>query len=109
MRVAFASDENKGLESIVSDKFGRAKYFVIVEVEDGDSKLVGVVENPGTEAKSGAGMKAVQKLVEEGVEAVVAGGFGPNALAGLEELGIKHYEAAGLKVSEALEKLFMSS
>lgn len=64
-----------------------------------------IVENPATEAKSGAGIKAVQKLVEEDVDVVVAGGFGPNAMAALDELGIKYVEMAGMKVSDALKKV----
>ena len=105
MRIAFASDEDEGLESVISEKFGRAKYFVIVEAGGEDVRLVRTVVNPGSEAKSGAAMKAVQKLDEEGVDVVVAGAFGPNALAGLDELGIKHYEMSGVRVSEALGKV----
>jgi len=106
LRIAFAVEEDNGLSSVVSEKFGRARYLVIIDVNgEGDVRLAGTVVNPGSEAKSGAAMKTVQKLVKENVDVIVAGAFGPNALAGLEELGIKHYEIAGIKISEALERV----
>ena len=104
-RIAFASEEDKGLDSEVSSRFGRAKYFVIVDVENGEVKQVRAVENPGGAQPSGAGIKAVQKLVDEKVQAAVAGAFGPNSLSALEELGIKHFELSGIPVRDALKKI----
>lgn len=105
MRVAFLSEEDKGMNSIVSNRFGRARYLIIVDLEDGDVKDIRAEINPGSEAKSGAGVKAVQKLIDEGVDAVVAGAFGPNSTAALEEMGIKHVEMSGITIEEALRRL----
>ena len=105
MKVAFASEENKGLASVISSRFGRAKYFVIVDYENDQVKSHKVEVNPGSEAKGGAGIKAVQKLVNERVDVAVAGSFGPNAMTALEEMGIKHVEMSGIAVEQALEKL----
>ena len=105
MKVAFMSEENRGLDSIVSHRFGRAKYMIIVDVENGEVKSVKAELNPGGQAASGAGIKAVQKLVDEGVEAVVAGAFGPNAMTALENMGVKYYQLQGVTVREALGKL----
>jgi len=99
------SEENRGLDSIVSQRFGRAKYMIIVDVENGEVKNIKAELNPGGQAASGAGIKAVQKLVDEGVEAVVAGAFGPNAMTALENIGIKFYQLQGIRVREALGKL----
>ena len=106
VRVAFVCEDDRGIDSEVSSRFARAKYFIIVDAnEDVDHVNTVVAENPATEAKSGAGIKAVQRLVEEGVDVVVAGGFGPNAMAALDELGIRHVEMAEVKVSDALKKV----
>ena len=104
VKIAFACENNKGLDSNISARFGRAPFFAIVEVTNGEVKEVRVIENPGASQPSGAGIRAVQKLVKERVEAVVAGGFGPNALAALEELGIKRVELSGIKVGEAVQR-----
>ncbi len=62
-----------------------------------------MVENSGASARSGAGIKTVQRLLEEGVKVAVAGAFGPNALTALEELGIDTLELSGITAEEALE------
>jgi predicted Fe-Mo cluster-binding NifX family protein len=105
MRIAFTVDEDRGLDSIVSPKFGRAKYFVIVDWDGREVLGVRTIPNPGASASGGAGIKAVQGLVNERVELVVSGGFGPNALAALEELGIGHLELSGVRISDALREV----
>ncbi len=105
VRIAFASESGNGLDSKISVRLGRARYFIIVDVEDGEAKAVRVVENPGATQPGGAGIRAVQKLVDEKVEVAVAGAFGPNALSALEELGIKHVEISGISVGEAVKRV----
>ena len=106
MRIAFASDMDKGLESIVSRKFGRSAYFVIVELDDNKNILkVESIKNPASMAAGGAGIKAVQELVNRSVDIAVAGAFGPNAMAALVETGIKYYTISDVSVKEALEKV----
>ena len=105
MKIAFASSSTGGLNDKVSDKFGRCPTFTIVTVENGKIISVTMVENPGHKAVSGAGIKAVQKLVNEGVDAIVAGNFGPNAEVALHEVGIKTYVVRNLTIREALDKI----
>ena len=105
MKIAFTTGEKGGLDDIVYDKFGRAPTFTIVEVDKEGVKNVRVVKNPGYVASSGAGVKAVQKLVDEGVDAVVSGSFGPNSLVALQEVGIKTVSISGIIVEEALKRV----
>jgi len=105
MKIAFASSSKGGLDDKVSDQFGRCPTFTIVTVESGKIVNVVAVENPGYKAVSGAGIKAVQKLIDEGVDAVVAGNFGPNAEAALYEVGIKVYVMKDLTIKEALDRI----
>lgn len=105
MRIAFVSEEDKGLNSIVSSRFGRDRYFIILDLDGSDIRDLRIEVNPGSEAKSGAGIKAVQKLINERVDVVVAGAFGPNSTAALEEMGIKYVEMSGITVEEALRRL----
>ncbi len=105
VKVGLAVEDDSGLDSRVSSRFGRAPFLAIVELEDGEIGGVRVVENPGASARSGAGIKAVQRLLEEGVRVAVAGAFGPNAMTALEELGIETVELAGVSVEEALQRI----
>ncbi len=105
MRLAFICEDDKGLDSEVSSRFGRAPYLVIVNSNGKDVENVKVLENPGAKARSGAAIKVVQKLINERAEVAVAGAFGPNALAALDEMKIRHFELSGISVREALRKL----
>jgi len=103
MKVAVASLGNN-LEALVSPVFGRAPFFVFVEVENGEIKSFESLANPGVQAVRGAGILAAQSVVNKGAEAVVGGSFGPNAYTLLAQCGIKIYSAFGIKVGEAAIK-----
>ncbi|MGB9709670.1 NifB/NifX family molybdenum-iron cluster-binding protein [Infirmifilum uzonense] len=106
MKVAIATKRG-GLDDEIADRFGRAPTFTIVEIDDTNHEIkrTYVVENPGSIAGSGAGIKAVQKLIEEGVSIAIGPNPGPNALVALESSGIRVYSYVGLKAREALEKV----
>ena len=78
-RVAIATDGNNGLGDVVSNVFGRAKTFTIVDVED--EKIIGVrvLENPALAYAHGAGPIAIKTLVDDGVEVVLANELGIGA------------------------------
>ena len=103
MRIAVSTTEG-GLDDRVSDVFGRAVSFTIVDVEDGDIKSVEVVRNDFAVRGGGAGIAVSQFLADKGVEVVLTGNVGPNALSVLNSAGIKVYRAGGMKVKEAIEK-----
>ncbi|MBW2980515.1 hypothetical protein KY360_03800 [Candidatus Woesearchaeota archaeon] len=102
MKIAISSTEDK-IESLIDQRFGRCKYFLIADVEDKKVKDVKALENEGALQGHGAGIKAAQQIGELGVEAVITGNLGPNATDVLGQLGIKAYHASG-SAKEAIEK-----
>ncbi len=104
MRISFSCDESKGLESRISARFARSKYFIFVDVDDNWSITnVKTMENPAAYAPGGAGVRAAQILHDEGVNVAVAGNFGPNSLVVLNQFNIKAIVVpSGLTVKEAL-------
>jgi len=103
MKVAISTTSG-GLEDKVSEVFGRAESFTIVEVENGEIKNVEVVKNEFAEKEGGVGVSVSQFLVDKGVEVVLTENIGPNALTVLNSAGVKVYRAGGLSVKEAIEK-----
>ncbi|MBD3286896.1 dinitrogenase iron-molybdenum cofactor biosynthesis protein [candidate division WOR-3 bacterium] len=99
MKIAVTSS-GKTIEDNVDERFGRAPYFLIIE----DDK-VEAIENENLTAGGGVGVQTSQMLADKGVEAVIAGNFGPKAFQVLDAAGIKAYSASGKKVSEALDLL----
>jgi predicted Fe-Mo cluster-binding NifX family protein len=101
MKVAISACGDS-LGSKAHDLFGRCNYFVIVDMETGESSSV---KNTSAEASTGAGTAAAQELFNAGVRAVISGKVGPNAYEVLKAAGVAIYLApAGLSVQEVLEK-----
>lgn len=87
------------LAAAADNRFGRCKYFVIVDSEDIDTIVEVVTNSPGT---SGAGPEAVQLLARHGVDVVISGNLGPKAARAIVVAGIKAYQGIGGTVEESL-------
>jgi len=46
LKIAFPTKTHAGLEDVVSEVFGKAKTFTIVDIEDGEVKDLQVIDNP---------------------------------------------------------------
>lgn len=106
MKLAVPTEGDRGVKDVVSNVFGRAETFTVVEISDGSISSVRVVENPAVSYKHGAGPIVVKMLVDMGVTAVAARELGLGASALLEQHNIKTYEVkAGISVEEAVENV----
>ena len=106
MKIAIPTKGDKGLEDLVSDVFGRAKTFTILDIQSGSIAKVEVVRNPAANYKHGAGPIVVKMLTEMNVTIVAAGelGVGPSTL--LEMNKIKRIEVkANIPVEEAFQNI----
>ena len=87
------------LDAALDPAFGRARYFLFV---DSDTGAVEAHENrPGAH---GAGVQAAQLLADRGVEALITGNVGPNALSGLQAAGIPAFPCPAGSADEALAR-----
>lgn len=100
MKVAVTA-QGKELASEVDPRFGRAKYFIVVDTESGE--LTTHDNSQNLNAAQGAGIQAGQNVVELGVEAVITGNVGPKAYATLQAGNVKVYAGAKGSVAKALE------
>ncbi len=84
MRIAVPTNGG-GREDNVAPVFARAPAFYIADVdENGNIVSEKVIQNSAAMAGGGAGPMAVQTLINEGVEAIIAPPqVGPNASGGL--------------------------
>ncbi len=99
MRVAVTST-GPNLDSLVDPRLGRALYFVVV---DPDTMEFEAHPNPGVQMGSGAGITAVQFVTSLGVNCIITGHVGPNALQALQAAGIRILAAPPTTVREAVE------
>jgi len=82
-------------------RFGRCKYFVVVDSESMDFKAL---SNESVIASGGAGIKAAETIANQDVEIVLTGNIGPNAHSTLAAAGIKVFTGASGTIKEAIER-----
>jgi predicted Fe-Mo cluster-binding NifX family protein len=86
----------------VDPRFGRAKYFIVVDTESGEFSVADNSQN--LNASQGAGIQAGKNVADLGVEAVITGHVGPKAFATLQTAQVSVYTDASGTVAEAIEQ-----
>jgi len=100
-RIAFACEEDKGLESEMSMHFGRCPYYIMVEVEGTDVQKVEAVANPFF---NGHVPGAVPEFIKnQNVNVMVAGGMGPKAIDLFQGFGIEVATGVAGRVGNVLQ------
>lgn len=100
MRLCVPTDGEEGLDAHLSERFGRAPVFTLLDTLTG-----GVEAVPNPERSHGHGCCAVTaRLGDWGVEAVACRSVGPNVLASLRALGIEVFVAVGPTVRDLLDQ-----
>ena len=101
MRIAVTA-QGRDLSAPIDPRFGRAKFFVIVDTETGDFSTADNTQN--LNAAQGAGIQAGRNVVELGVKAVITGHVGPKAYTTLQAGGVAIYTGATGTVADAIEQ-----
>ncbi len=85
MKIAISA-EGPTLQDVVDPRFGRAAGFVIYDTE---TKAFEYIDNGTAQtAAQGAGLMAVETVIEAGVKVVLSGYIGPKALEALQAVGL---------------------
>jgi predicted Fe-Mo cluster-binding NifX family protein len=100
--VITSSGDN--LNSSFDLRFGRAAWFCFLNEETGETRFE---VNEYAESQGGAGTKASEKMIENGVTKVISGDFGPKAKELLEKFNIQMVvlQAEENTISEVIAKL----
>jgi len=101
MKVAITS-QGQNLGSQVDPRFGRAKYFMLVDTENEEFSVHDNTQN--LNAAQGAGIQAARTVVDLKATAVITGNVGPKAFATLQAGNVKVYPGASGTVKQALEE-----
>ncbi|MFO7445588.1 MAG: NifB/NifX family molybdenum-iron cluster-binding protein [Ignavibacteriaceae bacterium] len=102
MLIAVSSTGNTP-DSLVSEQFGRCRYFVIVNP---DTMQFEAVSNPGEQMQNGAGPKAAGIIINKGVKVLLTGNVGDKAGEVLKKSMIKTFDGfkSTTKVMEAINQ-----
>lgn len=99
MKIAISATQ-PSLEGEVDPRFGRCRYFIVVDPETTEFETL---ENPNAEAVGGAGVATAQFVASQGVKEIIAGSLGPNAHQVLAAAGIKMLTGISGKIRDVLE------
>lgn len=101
MKVAFPTELDQGLDSMVFEHFGSANFFIVV---DSDTDSMDVIMNQDLNHQHGQ-CQPLKALGGRDIDAVVVGGIGGTAMSGLKNKGKTIYKAVTGSVKKNLELL----
>ncbi|MGB9680147.1 MAG: NifB/NifX family molybdenum-iron cluster-binding protein, partial [Thermoanaerobacteraceae bacterium] len=90
----------KTINAKVDSRFGRAPFFVILDTQTLGYKFI---ENVAAQQSSGAGTKAAEMLINEGIEALISSNLGPNAMSVIKAAKIPVYKSVDGDIKTNLE------
>lgn len=93
---------SKDISSNMDPRFGRAKYFIVVDTDTDEAEAHDNSQN--LNAAQGAGIQAAETVVRLGAGAVVTGNVGPKAFRALNAAGVKMFLAGEGTVADAVRK-----
>jgi Mrp family chromosome partitioning ATPase/predicted Fe-Mo cluster-binding NifX family protein len=100
LRVVVAAEDDRGLDSTVSQHFGRCPYYLLAEISRGRVTSFEVQPNPLCEDHQPGG--APRYIRQLGADAILAGGMGPRAVQMFEQFGIDVATGASGPIGQVL-------
>jgi len=101
MKIAITAT-GKDMSSNVDPRFGRAKYFIVVDTDTNEAVAHDNTQN--LNAAQGAGIQAGETVARLGAAAVISGNVGPKAFRALHAAGIKVFLCEGATAAEAVRR-----
>ena len=101
MKVAFPTEVNQGMGSMVFEHFGSANFFIVV---DSESESMEVIMNQDLDHQHGQ-CQPMKALGGKDIDAVVVGGMGGSAMTKLKNKGKTVFKAVKGSVRENLDLL----
>jgi len=104
-RVVAAVEDNSGLNSRISPRFGRAPFIAFVDLGDGEVKAINIVPNQAANLPGGAGIMVAQWIISAQASDVIAPYLGPNVSMVFSQAGLRVHSIEPLiPLSEALRR-----
>ena len=100
MKVVISAT-GRDLESTVDERFGRCRYFIIVETDDMSYETV---DNVNADLSTSAGIQAASYVANTGAEAVITGNCGPKAMQVFAETNIRIILGQQGTIKDVLQK-----
>jgi len=104
MRLVFPTDENMGYLSKRGAHFGKANFYTVVTLENGDIADVEGIPNPGH--SGGACGNAVTNIMSLNPDALIVSGIGGSPATGFAKAGLTlYFDRESATVRESIARL----
>jgi len=104
-RVVAAVEDNNGLNSRISPRFGRAPFMAFVDIVDGKVETVNIIPNQAAGLPTGAGITVAQWIISAQATDVIAPYLGPNVSMVFSQAGLRVHSIEPLiSLSDALRR-----
>lgn len=100
MKIAVTTTGND-LNSQLDQRFGRAKNFIVYDIETNKFEVFDNEQN--LNAAQGAGIQSAERVVRLGAGALISGNCGPKAFRVLKAAGVKIYNTDAPTVADAIK------
>ncbi len=100
MKIAISS-LGQEINAQIDPRFGRCRFFAVVDTRD---MQLAVFENENADQTGGAGIQSATFLINKGVDLVITGRCGPNAMDVFNEQGIQVITDQTGTVEAAIER-----
>ena len=101
-RIAVSATDNRGLESAISNHFGRCPYFIIAEIEEDAIISIEAIENPFFNSHQPGQVPAF--IHGHRVNVMLTGGMGHRAISFFQENDIQPITGASGTVHKTLHR-----
>lgn len=101
-KVVVPTVDDEGLGAVLSEHFGRAPYFAVVDIEE-TGKVSKVDFIPNTSEHFGGSGLPPDRIIALNPNALITYGMGPRAIERFQEAGVAVLRAGTSKLGEVLE------
>jgi predicted Fe-Mo cluster-binding NifX family protein len=101
MKIALSAT-GRDLSADLDPRFGRARYFIVVDPETQEYEALENTQN--LDLPQGAGIQAAKTIIDANVQVLITGNCGPKAFKVLQQAGVKVIVGAKGKVADAISQ-----
>ncbi len=101
MKAFIAVKNSKGVDSEVDDRFGRAGYFLVYDLDT--DQVVSIEENQHKSGAQGVGIAVSNQVIQSGCQLAIGAQPGPKADSILRQGKIEFFKAENCTAAEAIK------
>lgn len=101
MKIAISAQDTN-LDSLLDERFGRAKFFIIYD--DETKEFASIDNHQNLNAMQGAGIKAGKTIIDSDAKVLITGNVGPKAFQVLDSANIEIYSINSVVIKDAIIK-----